>query len=474
MNRIVVKFGGSNLKSVEDLERIIGTVKRYGEPLIIVVSALYGVTDLLARTLLHLFDHGGEMEKLVGISRLRQHLFDAHMRYIERYVTDEDLRRRAEVGLLERLEELGRCLLGVSLLGTVPPFAHDRVLSQGERFSSLMLSTILRSRGVSCTEMLPEEIGLITDGRFGGATVDIEASRDRVSTSLGAGDTCVIPGFYGISPDDEVTLLGRGGSDYSATAIARCIGATSVDLWKDVPGFLSGDPDLVDDPVRLESLTYEEAAELSYFGARIIHPRAFEPLLGFDIPVRLFDIRTADDLSEAPTIIGSSVNTSPTVIKSVTCSDDVGVLKLRGPGVGIRPGIMAEVAGQLNAAGINIMSILTAQTCINVLLARVDLERSRSIIEQGVPAAVEEITVMEEVSLVAAVGNGMLERAGVWARMAGAIAREGINMHMICAGASDVVAYCIVDRSDQDSAVRAIHREFLGTALSVKGSDQQF
>jgi len=219
----------------------------------------------------------------------------------------------------------------------------------------------------------------------------------------------------------------------------------------------------VDDPIRLESLTYEEAAELSYFGARIIHPRAFEPLLGSDIPVRLFDIRTADDLNRSPTVIGSSANTSPTVIKSVTSSDEVGVLKLRGPGVGIRPGIMAEVAGQLNAAGINIRSILTAQTCINVLLAPANLSRSRSIVEKALPDAVEEITVMEEVSLVAAVGSGMLERAGVWARMAGAVSREGINMRLVCAGASDVVAYCIVDRSDRKNAVRAIHREFISS-----------
>ncbi len=201
MSRIVVKFGGSNLRSVGDLERIIETVRQYDEPLIIVVSALCGVTDLLVQALRDLFDHTDEMERLAGISRLRQHLLDAHMRYIERYIDDSGVRRGVDAGLLERLEELGRYLLGSSLLGAAPPFAHDRILSHGERLSSLMLSAILGNSGITCTEILPEEIGLVTDGRFGEATVDIDASKDRVDEALrgalAAGDTCVIPGFYG-------------------------------------------------------------------------------------------------------------------------------------------------------------------------------------------------------------------------------------------------------------------------------------
>ncbi len=460
MSRIVVKFGGSNMKSADNLGRIIETIKRYQQPLVIVVSALHGVTDILERTLHEQSGNCGKKARNESIESLRQFLLTAHMEYIDLYVTDRELRQRAETGLLDRLEELGEHLLEINLPGASPPFAGDRVLSYGERLSCLMLTEVLGSTGIICTEKLPEEIGMITDGRFGGAIIDIEASRDRIKAALGEGCTCIIPGFYGMSPEGDVTLLGRGGGDYSATAIARCIGAASVDLWKDVPGFLSADPRLIPDPFRLESLSYEEAAELSYFGARIIHPRALEPLLGSDIPVRLFDIEAGGDIIEAPTVICSTANTRATVVKSVTCSDDVGVLKLRGPGVGIRPGIMAEVTGSLNAAEINIRSILTAQTCINILLARDDLEQSRSIISQVMPTAVEEITVLEDVSLVAVVGNGMLERAGIWARMAGAVSRKGISMHMFCAGASDVAAYCIVDRRDQDTAVRAIHREF--------------
>ncbi len=460
MSRAVVKFGGSILRSAEDLERIIEAVERYRVPPVIVVSALYGVTDRLSQVLEELFDQVGEMERLAVIAGLRRQLRDEHGRYLERYISDARLRRQAESTLLDRIEETGRCLHGISLLGTAPPFARDRFISSGERFASLILIAALRSRGLRCVEKPPEEIGLVTDGCFGDATIDIGLSRTRVSSALEEDSVAVIPGFYGLSREGEMTLLGRGGSDYTATAVARCIEAASVDLWKDVPGFLSADPELVDDTVSLESLTYEEAAELSYFGAGIIHPRAFEPLLGSDIPVRLFDIGTVADPIRSPTVIGPTAERNPGIVKSVTGSDEVGILKLRGPGVGIRPGIMAEVAGHLNEAGINIRSILTAQTCINILLAPADLDRGRSIVDQALPAAVEEIEVMDEISLVAMVGNGMRERAGIWARMAEAVSREGINMHLVCAGASDVVAYCIVDRSDRAGAVRAIHREF--------------
>ena len=146
---------------------------------------------------------------------------------------------------------------------------------------------------MTLSRAMPEDIGLATDGAFRNASVDFPSSEAAVADTLSEDRIYIVPGFYGISADGRINLLGRGGSDYSAAAIARCIEAEALDVWKDVNGYMSADPGLIPSARRIAALSYDEAAELSYFGAKILHPRTVEPLIEKNIPVRIFNINAA-------------------------------------------------------------------------------------------------------------------------------------------------------------------------------------
>ncbi len=454
MNKIVVKFGGSNLKEKEDVSKLIEVIEHYPVPIVIVISALFGVTDILVKAVQRV------RKDEYAINRLKKQLLDIHCQIIDEYVTDFAAAEKIKRKLRNRIEELGKYLLGIHCLGEVPDFAEDIALSYGERLSSLLLESVLKFREISCQEVLPESMGLITDGEYGNATVNFNASEKQVKKALHGDKIYVVPGFYGLSEEGKVTLLGRGGTDYSAAAIARCLGAKSVDIWKDVSGFMSADPKWVKQPLVINKLSYREAAELSYFGARILHPRTFDPVMENSIPIRLFDINNFKGELQPLTTIEDNGYVKEDVVKSVTFSDDLGILKLCGPGVGIKPGIMAKVTNRLNSARINIKSIITAQTSINILVSLKDLERGYSIINEIGLKAVDEIIRVDNISLIAVVGEGILERPGIAARVFGAVSSQNINILIISSGASVVASYFIIESKDRGRAIQAIHKEF--------------
>jgi len=279
-----------------------------------------------------------------------------------------------------------------------------------------------------------------------------------INARLAAGEIVLLSPL-GYSPTGEVFNLALE-EVATAAALARCIGAESVDLWKDVQGFMSADPKTVENPQVIHQLAYDEAAELSYFGARILHPRTFEPVLEKRIPIRIFNIdNVATDLTPV-TVVVDQREIRKDVVKSVTFSDDFAILKLHGAGVGIKPGVMARVTSALHEAGINIKSIITAQTCINILLSRSDLKRSQDIVNHIGLIVVDEIAAVDDISLIAVVGDGILEKAGIAARVFSAVSQHDINIRTISAGASRVAIYFIVNREDCQKAVKSIHKEF--------------
>jgi aspartate kinase/aspartokinase/homoserine dehydrogenase 1 len=376
------------------------------------------------------------------------------------YIENTKIREEIVKKIRKRIGQLGKYLLGIHCLGGMPDFAKDMVLSYGERLSSLLLESILNFRGIACKEVLPEFIGLSTDGEFGNATVDYEKSEENIRKKLDKSTIYVVPGFYGMSSDDKVTLLGRGGTDYSAAAIGRCVKASSVDIWKDVSGFMSADPKLVKNPIVIKRLSYREAAELSYFGAQILHPRTFEPVMDENIPIRLFDINHFSNCPVPLSVIESESDIKEDVIKSVTYTNDISVLKLRGPGVGIKPGILSKLTTTLSREKINIKSVITSQTSINLFLSRGDLEKSYQLVQDIGLHVLDEVIRVKDISLIAVVGEGMLHQHGIAARVFTAVSKHRINMEIIAAGASVVATYFIVSEKECGKAVNSIHREF--------------
>jgi len=450
----VVKFGGSNLKSKEDLAKIIQVIKNYNKPLVVVVSALFGVTDLLIDSIKKV---GNSSEVITALEE--KLLFD-HTEIILRYVDEENEQKRINDDIKIKISELRRYLLGIHYLGDTPDFAEDVILSYGERLSALTLSSILKYMEIENEVILPEEMGLFTDGEFGNATVDFESSCPKLKRIIKEAKVYVVPGFYGISKDKKITLFGRGGTDYTAACIAKCLNAETLDFWKDVSGFMTADPKIVENPKKISALSYEEAAELSYFGAKILHPRTFEPASEESIPVRLFNINGDLNTSNPLTIIDHNRHISKNVIKSVTYSEDFGIIKLKGPGVGVKPGILSKATTELNKAKINIKSVITSQTVINILFSLKDLYKSLELINDLNINGVEEIEVIHNLSLIAVVGEGMLEKSGIAARIFSAVSNHDINILIISMGASRVANYFIIDSSERNKAIKSIHEEF--------------
>lgn len=454
MPKIVVKFGGSNLRSSQEIHRIVQVIKNYNQPLIVVVSAFYGVTNFLVEALAKARTDETVAEETV------KYLFELKIDPIHQLIEDEILRTETILLIQGQLDDLKNYLHGIALTGDASKALEDHVLSYGERLSAIFLNGILCANDLESSVCFPENIGLITDGEFGNASADFHLATGQVREALKEDKVFVIPGFYGVSRDQKTTLFGRGGSDYAAAALARCIGANSLDIWKDVNGFLSADPRLVDAPVLIEKLSYNEAAELAYFGAKILHPRTVEPLTDARIPVRIFNIYGTLEVQLPLTVISRDKSVQTGVVKSVTYSDDFGLLKLKGPGVGLKPGILAKVTTALHLAGINISSVLTSQISINILLAKKDLQNAFAVVSAIELSAVGKLQIEDDISIVAAVGHGITDNYGIAARIFTALAAEGINVVMSCSGASPIVSYYLVQSADRTSAVRAIHHEF--------------
>ncbi len=451
MSRRVVKFGGSCLKNREQFSRVIDIIRNYRENLVVVVSALYGVTDRLE-------DAVREVKKSErAVRRVQRNLYSIHDEIISKFIADRAAAKRAQTRLARRVEKLGKYLMGVHCLEDIPNCADDMLLSYGERLSSLLLCEILEYSGVECREMLPEDIGLVTDGNYGSATIDLKLSRRNIR-SIFTGDTVyVIPGYYGISTAYRITTFGRGGSDYSASAVAHCIEAASLDIWKDVSGFMSADPSLVNNPVIIKTLSYNEASELSYFGARIFHPLTFEALLGDRIPVRIFDI--ANPGRPVSTITSKGRGTR-TVIKSIACLDDIGAIKLESVGLGIKSRIINRVISEIASRGINIKTLASSMTSLVILAGEDDLDSCHSVLSGFSPMEIDRAEVQRELSLIALVGEGMERRKGVAARVINTVSEKKINIRLISYGSSGVAMYLLVDRKRRTGAVRALHREF--------------
>lgn len=454
MKKIVAKFGGSNLKKKEDILKLTQVIKAYNRPMVIVISAFYGITNKLSRAMNEAINDETQIKTLISqLKKLKEETI---------FENFADKTRAAETmqKVEAQINKLERYFTGIHYIGEVPNFVEDIVLSYGERLSSLILCEILKNHGIDAEEALPEDMPLVTDGEYGNASVKYGDATQGVKQKLSGDKIYVVPGFYGVSTEGKITLLGRGGSDYSAAAIARCIEAESLDVWKDVDGFMSADPKLVKHPVRIKELTYTEAAELSYFGAAILHPRTVEPLRLQKIPIRVMNIDDFKGNIETRTLIHCNPKISEQIIKSVTYSNDFCILTLKGAGVGMKRGVLAKTTNALDRAGINIKSVITSQISINLLLSVNDLKRAYHLINDLNLPTVTELQSVENLTTIAVVGEGILEKPGVAGRMFMALANKNINVRMIASGASPVATYFVVSAKEKNSAIEAIHEEF--------------
>jgi len=449
----VIKIGGSNLKSAADLEHLKTVVGLYADPPVIVLSAVYGVTDALIAIIEAAANPAADIDALLSPVLAR------YTAMLDPYIT-ADRRGAVQEAFAARSANLKRHLTGIQCFGLAPDFAYHYVVSFGERLSTLMVQLYFENAGIPCRELLPENCGLVTAGPFPHKELDFASCSAGLKNAVNENCLYVIPGFYAMSTDGKVTLLGRGGTDYSAAAIAYCLKADSLDIWKDVDGFLSADPKLVPLARLIPRLSYGEAAELSYFGAKILHPRTMHPVKLGGIPTRILNIR--DAVNKPGTVISSEAGPSGDGIQSVSHSLNFGILRLAGPDVGMEAGIISTVSALFNTHELNIKSIITSQTSINFLFEKDDLQKAWQLVSDLKMDAIEELEKVEDIAVLAIVGEGFREHPNVLARALTALSRHRISVQLLVSGASAVSAYIVVDRNSLGTALASVHREFFG------------
>ncbi|MEJ2095574.1 MAG: aspartate kinase, partial [Deltaproteobacteria bacterium] len=353
-----------------------------------------------------------------------------------------------EQSLSKYLAELERLYYGLNFIQEITPKIHDSISSFGERLSACLLSSIMNARRIKSVYRMPHDLGIITDGKFGDASANLKKTEENLRKSLPPmiknHQIIFIPGFFGVSERGDITTFGRGGSDYSAAVIAMASEAAKLEVWKDVDGYLSADPKFIPESKLIPELSYDEAAELSYFGAKILHPRTVEPLRKKRLEIT---IKNTLNPNAAGSVITHRRRVLAPVVKSVAYTNDIGILKVHASGVGARLGVLNLVSGALAENEINIKSVVTSQTCISLLLASEDLESGKKALMRIKPRPFRRLGKIDNVALISVVGEGLSTQPGIAAKCFTATADCNVNVEMIAFGPSRVALYFIVRKA---------------------------
>jgi aspartate kinase len=451
----VIKIGGGSLKGKEHIQDILGLIAERGRGHIIVISALNGITDMLIDGMTEALQDEAAIPSIISRLRNKHILVARHImpagKFYQKYARD----------LNDHLSQLERLYYGLNFTKEITPKMADVISSFGERLSADLLSSTLRSGGLQTTYRMPHKIGIITDGKFGDATANLPKTARNLQKNLlplvKNGMIVFVPGFFGVSETGDIVTFGRGGSDYSAAVVAAAVGAEILEVWKDVPGYMSADPKFVPGAQLIPFLSYDEAAELSYFGAKILHPRTMEPLRKMKLTIA---VKNTLDLDATGSLITSRSPRAERFIKSVAHDTDIAILKVHSSGVGAHPGVLARVSSTLTANGINIKSVVTSQTCISLLLSEKDVDKGYHAIKSLTPKPYRRLQKVKDVALVGIVGEDLLRRKGIAGRCFTAVAKRSVNIEMISFGPSEVALYFIVRTRDLQKALEAIHGAF--------------
>lgn len=459
----VVKFGGTCLASEDTLQRVAKIVKETKEEKVVVVSAASAVTSSIKDFL----------SKPRTESEIDDFLLKTKLRHVEMLPKKDGQKRKEAIEHIEtKITKLERLLYGITYTEELTPRTNDLILSFGERLSSIVVASRLSHEGMDAVPVETDSIGMITNEQYGNAIAILDKCEKNMGPALTAiikkDQIPVITGFFGITESGHVTTVGRSGTDYTAAVVAHALGAGPIEIWKEVDGFMSADPKIVKDAFMLETLSYEEAAELAYFGAQVLHPRAVHParLKGIEIVIKnLFK-------PESPgTVIGKSKMTRKDIIKSVSYVPNVATFKVYDTGAGYKSGFLADVTDCLHKAGINIFSAATSQTCVAVLIDENDVPLAKKAMKGLIGTIGESYHVVSNMALICTVGEGFGQTKGVAARVFNAVAQKNVNVDLISAGASMVAYHFTVDKKDLKNTIQAIHDEFWGKELSQNAAN---
>ncbi|PQB03631.1 bifunctional aspartate kinase/homoserine dehydrogenase I [Aureitalea marina] len=453
----VLKFGGTSVASHQSISAVIRNLLSQSSsgPVIAVVSALGGVTDLLQQA--------GE-QAVNQDQSYKTTLAQIRERHLE-VVHEFDLSKQDEKDITAILDLLDLIVLGLFAIGEFSVMSRDKVLSFGEWMSSIIISKALAKQSSNSQWADSREL-IVTDEQFTCAGLLIDETKIRVREYFKKNQAAItiMPGFISRSRSGYITTLGRGGSDYTAAIVAASLEAEELQIWTDVSGMYTAHPKWVKQAFPIEELSYQEAMELSHFGAKVIYPPTVQPALQKQIPIRVKNTFAPEDQG---TLISAKVNNDRGIIKGISHLPDIALITLEGNGMVGIPGFSKRLFETLSLNKINVVMITQASSehSICVGIQREECERARQVIdgEFAYEISLEKINpILVEVDLciVAVIGDNIKGHQGVSGKMFSALGQNNVNIRAIAQGASERNISAVIDSRDVKKAVNTLHNSF--------------
>lgn len=459
---IVMKFGGTSVGSAERISQaaalVTGAVAD-GHRVVVVTSAMSKVTNTL-------IDAAQSASRGEWDPRIRQQLFDRH-RDVAAAVAGDAARRDAAMAEVDRrLDRFEKLCYGLSMVHELTPRLLDAISGTGEMLAAPLVAAAITARGCPSTAIDATSV-IVTTDQFGGAEPIMDATRARAAAVLAPllarGEVPVVTGFIGATADGVLTTLGRGGSDYSASIVGAALDADEVWIWTDVDGVMTANPTEVPAARTLAKISYSEASELAYYGAKVLHYKTILPAFRQRIPVRILNSFNPSHPGTCVTVEGDQ---SVPGVKAVTSIRGVSLIAISGTGMQGIPDIVAKAFAVVAREQANVLMISQASSENNIcfVISAADAPRVISALHDALALElsrghIEEIA-SEPVAIVAAIGDRMRGTPGISATVFGALGSEGINVIAISQGSSERNISLAVAEADAAGAVLALHRAF--------------
>lgn len=450
----VLKFGGTSVGTVESLRNVKSIVESADEPVIVVVSALGGLTDRLISTAKVAVSGGDYLDDY-------NQMVSRHHRIIDELVPEEK-RQQLYIVVNTLLEELGNIYKGVSLIRDLSQRTIDIIVSYGERLSSAIISRIIKD-----ARLYDSRYFIKTLDQFGKHVLDNEATQKLVHATFDDGDyrVAIVPGFISTDANGDVTNLGRGGSDYTAAILAAALDAKVLEIWTDVDGFMTADPRVIDNTYVIDHLSFIEAMELCNFGAKVIYPPTIYPVFHKNIPIY---IKNTFNPSAPGTCI-SEQRPSPEGkdIKGISSINDTCLITVSGLCMVGVIGVNARIFNALARQGVSVflVSQASSENTTSFAVRNADAERAVSALETEFMAELQtgELNPMQvehDLATVAVVGENMRHASGVAGKLFNTLGRNGINVIACAQGASETNISFVIELKNQKKALSVIHDSF--------------
>lgn len=437
---IVMKFGGSSVSDADRIRGVCEIVKRYAkEQPVVVCSAIRGITDDLIK-LAH--------EAVSGTTALLERIQERHVQVIDALGLDRSL-------IKDNLAELGVLIKGISLVKELTPRTLDYVASFGERLSCRIIAAHFTKAGLPAEEHDAFDIGMTTDERFGSANPLPEAEADLRRHLVKTTQVPVVTGYIGKTKSGDITTLGRNGSDYTATILGAAVTAKEVQIWTDVDGIMTADPNIVKGAKTIDILSFAEASELAYYGGKLAHPFTILPAIRKNIPVRVLNTFRPD---HPGTMILAQGGGEKKGVKSIAYKKHQIIINLESSQMLMGFGFLSRIFDTFAKHEIVINMVSTSEVSVSVTTdSPKNLDKAIGDLSKEF-----DVTVEKDKTILCVVGDGIKYTSGIAGDIFSALRDAGVNILMISQGASKINLAFVINHEDVPNAIRALHQKFFG------------